>query len=42
MRLPPGGTEAAETSRSRVLTRSGRWVVLHGVPLDAADRAGWR
>jgi len=28
---------AAEVAESRVLTRSGRWVVLHGVPLAAGD-----
>jgi DNA-binding CsgD family transcriptional regulator len=36
MRLPPGGSDAAETAQARVLTRSGRWLVLHGVSLDAA------
>ena len=38
MRLPPGGSEVAETAQSRVLTRSGRWLVLHGVSLDAATQ----
>jgi DNA-binding CsgD family transcriptional regulator len=29
--------EPAEVAVARVLTRSGRWVVLHGVPLAAVD-----
>jgi len=29
--------DPAEVAVSRVLTRSGRWVVLHGVPLAAGD-----
>ena len=38
MRLPPGGSDVAEMAQSRVLTRSGRWLVLHGVSLDAATQ----
>src|SRR5918997_1857187 len=38
VRLPTGGSEVAETAQARVLTRSGRWLVLHGVSLDAATQ----
>jgi DNA-binding CsgD family transcriptional regulator len=37
-RSSAGPDDPAEVAVARVLTRSGRWVVLHGVPLAAVDR----
>jgi DNA-binding CsgD family transcriptional regulator len=36
-RSAPSTDDPAEVAVARVLTRSGRWVVLHGVPLAALD-----
>ena len=36
-RSATGIVDPAEVAVARVLTRSGRWVVLHGVPLTATD-----
>jgi DNA-binding CsgD family transcriptional regulator len=36
-RSAPSTDDPAEIAVARVLTRSGRWVVLHGVPLAALD-----
>jgi DNA-binding CsgD family transcriptional regulator len=36
-RSAPSPEDPAEVAVARVLTRSGRWVVLHGVPLAAID-----
>jgi DNA-binding CsgD family transcriptional regulator len=36
-RSATSGDDTAEVAVARVLTRSGRWVVLHGVPLAAID-----
>ena len=36
-RSATGTDDPAEVAVARVLTRSGRWVVLHGVPLAAVD-----
>ena len=36
-RSATGTDDPAEVAVARVLTRSGRWVVLHGVPLAATD-----
>ena len=39
----PGPSRPGEVAEARVLTRSGRWVVLHGVAMVAAGAArGWR
>lgn len=36
-RSAPSTDDPAEVAVARVLTRSGRWIVLHGVPLAATD-----
>lgn len=38
LRVVEEGGNAAEVAVARVLTRSGAWVVLHGVPLTAGIR----
>ena len=34
--------EPGQVAVSRVLSRSGTWVVLHGAPLVSGGAAGWR
>ncbi len=34
--------QAREVAEARVLTRSGRWVVLHGIAMVGRCRGGWR